>query len=257
MNGLGLALGAVGALVAGASWRARGSRAWLHGTPHCKTAQKDGWIVPSTRVEVVPTLASALALRERMLAAVSEDDDAAFERQVAAWDALAILPMHGFAYATWDAQAARRYARYRPTVRGGALVYVKHGDGCVFEVAIEPSALVVPDEDWLGKLVAEDLFDFDTSTPITSRSPDTFDAWRAQLRAQLGAANLARLSTGFDAAIEAMGEFGVEVYAPLGRTAIRMLLRSARGRAWLVEGARTHATEIAHQGPIRIVRRVG
>ena len=220
---------------------ARGSRAWMHGSPHCETVLKDGIILPSTKKEPAPTLRSVLALRARMVARAKADEDV--DDILALWEEKAVTPMYGFAYATSIPSTANRYIR-------------RTKDGCVVEVEPDPNALLLPDEDWLGKLAILDLYDFDSSNDPESRDPDTFDAWRGRLPGLLSTADRRVLDGSFDEALDYLGEPDIAVYASFGRTLIRMLLRSSKGRAWLVEGAKKHATEIAHQGPMRVLRKV-
>lgn len=268
MNGDWLALGAVGVLaLAGVRRGSRSDAVWLHGTKACPQMAQSGWVRPSDVVESAPDLAASVALRAVL---IEEGTDNRFDpkRQRAAWAAredeiqehveaadgrwhdASLIPMRGFAYASVDPYTASRYA--------GVSLRKQDAQGCVYEVELTPGVLVLPDEDWLGCFAAEIVegegaCDHHNEVPRTDAG---FKAWLYRLPALMGPALVAQLGKLTERAADEIQDPPFETVAlraALGRTVIRALLPTPAGRRWLEEGAREYATQIAHQGPLRII----
>jgi len=253
-----LALASVAGLVlAVTARRGRGSATagpYYHGTQACRQILRAGQIVASTRREIAPELEDVVALRARLLLTLREPDDAAgwddlYDAELAEileqWAAAALVPMRGFAYATVDPRTGANYAGWSEAL------------GCVFEVAPVLGALVVPDEDWLGCVAGQALFDI-PCVEVRPRQQRGFADWWRQLPALVTSVRFAELDAAMGQVIDEIDETGLgptEIRAGLGRSVIRHLRKTGAGREWLTEGVR-YATEIAHEGPLRVLRKV-
>ena len=262
------ALGPMGAEVAGVvalahtgrhgSLARRGSRQWLHGAPEdrCHSIEVDGWIRESRVLQELPTLEDLLRARAEVMAEVQRlersgaDDDTvqgALEYGLLDAEEASLTPMEGFAYAAVD---------------GAGREFLKDGVGnCIYEVALTPGALVLPDEDWLGDLFLGQVLDWGRTRARprggTVNDPG-YQAWRKRLgRLVPWKSPWTRQEIQLiDELMAHYDEDTIALRAAVGRDLIAHLLNRPSGRAWLEEGAREHAPSIAHEGPMRVVRRV-
>lgn len=236
----------------------RGSRQWLHGAPEsrCQAIERDGWINESRVLQELPTLADLIRARAEVMAEVAElersgaDDDTVqltLEHGMLDAEEASLTPMEGFAYAAVD---------------GAGREFLKDGPGnCIYEVALTPGALVLPDEDWLGDLFLGQIMDWGAARarPRSGTVNDpSYKGWRKRLsrlvpwRGQWTRQQIDLIDT----LMEDYDEDTIAMRAAIGRDLIAHLMRRPSGRAWLEEGAREHAPSIAHEGPMRVVRRV-
>jgi hypothetical protein len=238
----------------------RGSRQWLHGAPRdrCASIERDGWIKASRETQELPTLKDLIRARREVMAHIEEleasgaDDDTiqqALEEGLLDTEERSLTPMEGFAYAAVD---------------GAGREFLKDSVGnCVYEVELTPGALVVPDEDWLGDLFLGQVMGWGASrgrprSGTGTVSDPAYQAWRERLD-QLVPWQSQWTQREIELINELMEEFDedtIALRAAIGRDLIAHLLSSRRGRAWLSEGAREYAPSIAHEGPMRVLRRV-
>jgi hypothetical protein len=254
-----LAIGAVGVLAGLAALGSRrGSRQWFHGAPRerCAPIELDGWIRESTVLQELPTLEDLVRAKAEVMeraqalerAGASEDDVAsAMDEGMEDVTEASLTPMEGFAYAASD---------------GAGRAFLKDSAGnCIYEVALTQSALVVPDEDWLGDLFLGEVLSWGDSRGRprqgTVRDVD-YRAWRKRLgeltpwRSEWVRGEIELI----DEHMELLDEDDIALRAAVGRDLIAHLRRLRPGERWLAEGARRFAPSIAHEGPMRVVRRV-
>jgi hypothetical protein len=238
--------------------QARGSRQWLHGAPEsrCQAIERDGWILASQEEQLLPTLEDLLNAQRAVMEQVQElqdsgadDDDVQHTLEAGLLDAeeRSLTPMQGFAYAAVD-EAGREFLKDSP-------------GNCVYEVALTPGATVLPDEDWLGDLFLGQVLGWGRARarPRSGTVNDpSYQTWRKRLSrlAPWRSPWTRREVELIDTFMEDYDEDTIALRAAIGRDLIAHLVRRPSGRAWLEEGAREHAPSIAHEGPMRVVRRV-
>jgi len=254
-----LTLGAVGVLAGLAALSSRrGSRQWFHGAPQerCAPIEQHGWIRESTAHQELPSLADLVQARAEVMervralerAGADEDDVAsAMDEGMLAAENVSLTPMEGFAYAASD---------------GAGRAFLKDAVGnCIYEVALTPGAVVVPDEDWLGELFLGQALGWGDSRgrPRHGTVLDAgYQAWRKRLN-KLVPQDGEWISDEGDLIDEYMDyhdEDDIALRAAVGRDLVAHLLGSRPGGRWLAEGAKRFAPSIAHEGPMRVVRRV-
>ncbi len=267
-----LAITAAAALAGLAALRRHsGSRQWLHGAPEerCAAIDESGHILASKTEQSYPTLESLIRGRDDILdrAQALERSGADqylveefLENEIARVENLSLTPMKGFAYAALTGEVGERHLKFKSW----------RGD-CLYEVELAPGALVVPDEDWIGKLLVNRVnsrlaevwrFNGDDVLPRSGSAGDAeFLAWWDRMAEIVPEYGLwyTRESELIEEALDEWyldGNGAVELFAAAGRDLVSHLIGRPKGRAWLVEGAMRFAPSIAHEGPMKIIRRI-